>query len=84
MKLKYHFYIFSHLPVDIPMLPFEDTEFSGFLEGSFAGKPVASKEYQQEDFNLGEIRLQLQADTLLTDNSESRFKIDFYRDEVLE
>ncbi|WP_321329839.1 hypothetical protein [uncultured Ilyobacter sp.] len=82
MKLKYLFIFFLTFQW-ISYASLEDTEFSGFLEGA-AGKPVASKEYQQEDFNLGEIRVQLQADTLLTDNSESRFKIDFYRDEVLE
>lgn len=81
MKLRYLF-IFILTFQWISSAPFEDTEFSGFLEGDI-GIPVASKEYQEENFNLGELRLQLEAGTILTDTSESRFKVDFYRDEVL-
>ncbi|WP_319372325.1 hypothetical protein [uncultured Ilyobacter sp.] len=82
MKFRYLFIFFLTFQF-VYSAPFEDTEFSGFLEGA-SGMPVASKEYQEENFNLGELRLQLQADTILTDFSESRFKIDLYRDEVLE
>jgi hypothetical protein len=61
----------------------EDTEFNGFLEGSL-GVPVSSKEYQMEDLTLGEVRLQLEAATILTDTSETNLKMDLYRDEVLD
>lgn len=61
----------------------EDTEFNGFLEGSL-GVPVSSKEYQMEDLTLGEVRLQLEASTILTDTSETNLKMDLYRDEVLD
>jgi hypothetical protein len=61
----------------------EDTEFNGFLEGSL-GVPVSSKEYQMEDLTLGEVRLQLEAPTILTDTSETNLKMDLYRDEVLD
>ena len=59
----------------------EGTEFSGFLESGL-GKPVSSKEYQQQNLTLAEARMQLQADTILSDLLESRVKVDFYRDEV--
>ena len=82
MKSRYILIFFLTFQWVFPA-PFEDTEFSGFIEGAL-GRPVASKEYQEENFNLGELRLQLEAGTILTDTSESRFKVDFYRDEVLD
>ncbi len=81
MKLKYAIIFLAAFQL-ASAAPFEDTEFSGFLEGSL-GKPVSSKEYQKENFTLNELRVQLEAGTIINDKSESSIKVDFYRDEVL-